>query len=204
MMTSPITLRWLGQVDYDACWQAMRQFTDQRNEQTPDEIWLLEHSPVFTQGQNGKNEHILDTGSIPVVKTDRGGQVTYHGPGQLIVYTLIDLRRRQLTIRAFVSLLEQAVIALLANDGIEAVSKCHAPGVYVGEKKICSLGLRVRHGCTYHGLAFNIDMDLAPFTRIHPCGFHHLQMTQYADYIKPSGLQEIGHKLADYLLPKLT
>ncbi|MDX1901735.1 MAG: lipoyl(octanoyl) transferase LipB [Gammaproteobacteria bacterium] len=178
-----LILRHLGLQEYDFCWQAMKHFTDKRNEHTPDEIWFLEHPPVFTQGQNGKPEHILNTGDIPVVQTDRGGQVTYHGPGQLVVYTLIDLRRRKLNVREMVSLLENAVIQCLAQYNISAIAKCKAPGVYINDKKIASVGLRIRRGCSYHGLAFNIAMKTEPFTRINPCGFEALEITQLQEHV---------------------
>lgn len=201
--TNTVTIRWLGQKDYEACWQAMQQFTNQRNEETIDEIWLLEHHPVFTQGQNGKAEHILNPGNIPIVQTDRGGQVTYHGPGQLMVYTLVDLKRKQLNVRELVSLLEQSIIDLLAEYGIKAHAKREAPGVYVDEKKICSIGLRIRRGCSYHGIAFNVSLDLEPFTRINPCGFAELKMTQFAALGGLKGTLETGNKLVNYLVKSL-
>jgi lipoyl(octanoyl) transferase len=181
----------------------MQQFTHHRHEQSIDEIWLLEHHPIFTQGQNGKAEHVLDSGDIPVVKTDRGGQVTYHGPGQLIVYTLIDLQRKKLHVRQLVTLLEQSVIGLLADYGAPAYAKREAPGVYVAGKKICSIGLRIRRGCAYHGIAFNVAMDLAPFARINPCGFTALEMTQFSALGGLNGTLETGHKLTNYLVKKL-
>ena len=168
----------LGQQPYQQTWERMVTFTNQRDEQTTDEIWLLEHPPVFTQGQAGKPEHIIDLGDIPLVQSDRGGQITYHGPGQLVVYYLLDLKRRNIGIRTLVSQIENSVINLLKSYDVRAESKCDAPGVYVNGDKIASIGLRVRKGCTYHGLAFNIDMDLSPFSRINPCGFQQLQMTQ--------------------------
>lgn len=198
-----INIRYLGFQDYLSCWQAMRDFTDQRQEHTPDEIWLLEHSPVFTQGQNGKPEHLLNPGSIPVVPIDRGGQITYHGPGQLIAYTLIDIKRKKLNIREFVTLLEKSVIALLSEYHISAVAKCAAPGVYVDNKKICSIGLRVRRGCAYHGLALNVSMDLAPFSQINPCGFRELKMTQIADLGKADSIVDTGTKLSHFLTQHL-
>lgn len=203
MTAQTINIRWLGKQDYLSCWQAMKDFTNQRNSETPDEIWLLEHHPVFTQGQNGKAEHILNAGTIPVIQTDRGGQVTYHGPGQLMVYTLIDLKRKHLNVREFVTLLENAVIAILAEYNIHAAAKLEAPGVYVDGKKICSIGLRIRRGCSYHGIAFNICMDLAPFSQINPCGFTALEMTQFSTLGGSDNTQEIGLKLATYLTKKL-
>lgn len=198
-----VTIRWLGQQDYLACWRAMQQFTTQRNEDTIDEIWLLEHYPVFTQGQNGKAEHILNPGDIPIMQTDRGGQVTYHGPGQLMVYTLIDLKRKQMTIRQFVTLLEESIIHLLAEYKINAYAKREAPGVYIDEKKIGSIGLRVRRGCAYHGIAFNVSLNLEPFTRINPCGFKKLQMTQFSALGGPSETLQTGRKLVNYLMQSL-
>ncbi len=203
----PIYIHWFDSYqEYVTCWQAMQHFTNTRDENTPDEIWLLEHQPVFTQGQNGKQEHVLQPDNIPVIQTDRGGQITYHGPGQLIMYTLIDLKRRKLTIRAFVNLLEQTVIDLLAQGGVPAVAKCDAPGVYVADKKICSIGLRVRRGCSYHGIALNVALDLEPFNRIHPCGFAGLKMTQMTELYPSSSalsLSDVGNQLANLLVKKL-
>jgi len=199
MIVDSVIIRWLGQQDYSACWQTMQAFTRSRQEETIDEIWLLEHPPVFTQGQNGKAEHILNPGKIPVVQTDRGGQVTYHGPGQLMVYALIDLQRKKFNVRQLVTLLEQAVIDLLAEYAICAYAKRDAPGVYVDEKKICSIGLRIRRGCSYHGIAFNICMDLTPFTQINPCGFTTLKMTQFADLNGLNKPLEAGQKLIPHL-----
>jgi lipoyl(octanoyl) transferase len=173
-------VRQLGRVGYEATWRAMQAFTDARDGTTPDELWFLEHDPVFTQGLNGKAEHLLATGDIPVVGIDRGGQVTYHGPGQLVMYSLIDLRRRGMGVRELVVALEDAVVALAASHGIRSAGKREAPGVYVGARKLASIGLRVRRGCSYHGLALNVDMDLEPFGRINPCGMAGLAMTQLA------------------------
>ncbi|SRR5579883_929871 len=198
-----VFVRWLGRQNYLHSWQAMQQFTQQRTEHTLDEVWLLEHEPVFTQGQNGKAEHILTPGSIPVIQTDRGGQVTYHGPGQLMVYVLIDLKRKKLTVRDLVTRLEQSIIDLLAANDIIAQAKREAPGVYVDGKKICSLGLRIRKGCSYHGLAFNVDMDLTPFSQINPCGFSGLQMVQLAELVKVDSVFETGSKLVNYLMKNL-
>lgn len=173
-------VRQLGRVGYERTWRAMQAFTDARNDGTPDELWLLEHDPVFTQGLNGKAEHLLAPGDIPVVGIDRGGQVTYHGPGQLVMYALVDLRRRGIGIRELVVALENSAIALAARHGIRASGRREAPGVYVGPRKLASIGLRVRRGCSYHGLALNVDMDLEPFSRINPCGMAGLAMTQLA------------------------
>lgn len=177
-ITHPLIVRSLGRCDYQETWQCMMAFTDARQADTPDELWLLEHPPVFTQGLAGKAEHLLNPGDIPVIQTDRGGQVTYHGPGQLVAYFLFDLRRLNMGIRNMVRLLEQTIVAVLAEYGVTAAGRDDAPGVYVNNAKICSIGLRVRKGCTYHGIAFNIDMDLSPFLRINPCGFKQLQMVQ--------------------------
>ena len=158
-------------------------FTDRRDDTTPDEIWLVEHLPVFTQGQAGKAEHLLMTGDIPVIQSDRGGQVTYHGPGQQVMYVLLNLKRRKLGVRELVTLLEQTVVNTLAEYDIDAHPRADAPGVYVGEMKICSLGLRIRKGCSFHGLALNINMDLAPFQRINPCGYAGMEMTQMRQWV---------------------
>ncbi len=198
-----VIVRLLGQQDYQACWDAMRQFTQTRNEFTPDEIWLCEHNPVFTQGQNGKPEHLLDPGNIPVIQVDRGGQITYHGPGQLMAYTLVDLRRKKLNVREMVNVLENAVIQLLSDYQITAHAKREAPGVYVENKKICSVGLRIRRGAAYHGLALNVRMDLEPFLRINPCGYTQLEMTQIADFQPEIEIKAIEDKLIDYLISNL-
>jgi lipoyl(octanoyl) transferase len=170
-------VRRLGRAGYAPTWRAMQAFTDGRDEATPDELWFLEHEPVFTQGLNGRAEHVLAPGDIPVVGIDRGGQVTYHGPGQLVMYALVDLRRLRIGVRELVMALENAVVALAAQHGIAAAGRREAPGVYVGERKLASIGLRVRRGCSYHGLALNVDMDLEPFGRINPCGMAGLAMT---------------------------
>lgn len=196
-------VRPLKYSDYLPIWQAMREFTDQRTATTPDEIWLVEHPPVYTLGQNGKQEHILNPGDIPVIPVDRGGQVTYHGPGQLMVYTLIDLRRRNMGVRDLVCSLEKAVIHMLGDYKILANAKREAPGVYVNEAKICSLGLRVRRGCSYHGLALNVNMDLAPFAGINPCGYRNLTMTQISALGGSGDLDEVAGKLTAYLMKEL-
>ena len=196
--------RDLGRVEYEPTWRRMQAFTQERDANTPDEIWFLEHPPVFTLGLNGKPEHVLAAGDIPVINIDRGGQVTYHGPGQLVVYPLIDLKRRKLGIRALVEALENAVIDTLADFDIEAVSRRDAPGVYTPEgAKIAALGLRVRRNCTYHGLAFNIGMDLEPFQRINPCGYAGMQVTQVADLKGPSDLDRVADTLKPHLLKRL-
>ncbi|CAH5614883.1 Octanoyltransferase, partial [Enterobacter cloacae] len=178
-----ILVRHLGLQPYEPVSQAMHDFTDRRDDTTPDEIWLVEHLPVFTQGQAGKAEHLLMTGDIPVIQSDRGGQVTYHGPGQQVMYVLLNLKRRKLGVRELVTLLEQTVVNTLAEYDIDAHPRADAPGVYVGEMKICSLGLRIRKGCSFHGLALNINMDLAPFQRINPCGYAGMEMTQMRQWV---------------------
>lgn len=189
--------------DYMTAWDAMRSFTDDRTPETPDEVWLIEHPPVYTLGQNGKPEHILNPGNIPVIHVDRGGQVTYHGPGQLMLYALIDLRRKKIGVRDLVTALEQSVIAMLSEYGITANAKPDAPGVYVNGAKICSLGLRVRRGCSYHGLALNVAMDLKPFAGINPCGYTNLTMTQISQCGGPSDLAVVADVLVRYLAETL-
>lgn len=197
-------MRQLGLQDYRPVWQSMTDFTNQRTPETPDELWLVEHPPVFTQGQAGKPEHLLLPGDIPVIQTDRGGQVTYHGPGQLVAYPLLDLRRLKLGVRDLVSAIEQAIVATLAVYGIEAYPKPDAPGVYVAGDKIASLGLRVRRGCSFHGLALNVDMDLEPFQRINPCGYEGLAMTQMRDLLpEPPVLAEVQDQLVMQFARKL-
>ncbi len=182
-MLRPCTLRrWPGLQPYEPVWQAMRDFTDQRDEHTRDACWLVEHEPVFTLGQAGRAEHVLDAGDIPLVHCDRGGQVTYHGPGQVVIYPLLQLKRLKLGVKAMVHGLEQAVIDYLARLDIVAERRAGAPGVYVDGAKIAALGLRVRRGCSYHGLAFNHQMDLSPFQRIHPCGYAGLEVTQLSRF----------------------
>lgn len=183
MYQDKILVRHLGLQPYEPISQAMHDFTDRRDDTTPDEIWLVEHLPVFTQGQAGKAEHLLMTGDIPVIQSDRGGQVTYHGPGQQVMYVLLNLKRRKLGVRELVTLLEQTVVNTLAEYDIDAHPRADAPGVYVGEMKICSLGLRIRKGCSFHGLALNINMDLAPFQRINPCGYAGMEMTQMRQWV---------------------
>jgi len=190
-------LRELGLVDYSATLIAMRQLTDSRDADSPDELWLLQHPPVFTQGQAGKAEHVLAPGAIPVIQVDRGGQVTYHGPGQWVLYLMVDLRRQQLGVRDLVNLIERSVVQLLQEYAISAVNKPDAPGVYVAGEKIASLGLRVRRGCSYHGLALNVDMDLEPFERINPCGYAGLHVTSMARLLPDVHLEPdlIGRRL---------
>ena len=194
----------LGLADYAPVFEAMKAFNDTRNEATEDELWVVEHPPVFTQGLAGKPEHLLIRDDIPVVQIDRGGQITYHGPGQLVVYTLIDVKRRQTSVRHIVSALENSIIATLAEYGIAAAADPERPGVYVGAKKIASLGLRIKNGAVYHGLALNIDMDLSPFTHINPCGYAGMEMTQMADLLSPCpGLAEVAAKLTGHLNTQL-
>jgi lipoyl(octanoyl) transferase len=177
----PITIRNLGIQPYESTWQDMQRFTQNRAPNSADEIWITEHPPVYTLGLNGKREHLLNTGAIAVIQSDRGGQVTYHGPGQLVVYTLIDIKRRNLGVRQLVTTLEQAMIFALAQHGISAVARADAPGVYVNGKKIGSIGLRVKRNCSYHGLSINNHMDLRPFDHINTCGYSGLEVTQLAD-----------------------
>ena len=194
----------LGLADYAPVFEAMKAFNDTRNEATEDELWVVEHPPVFTQGLAGKPEHLLIRDDSPVVQIDRGGQITYHGPGQLVVYTLIDFKRRQTSVRHIVSALENSIIATLAEYGIAAAADPARPGVYVGAKKIASLGLRIKNGAVYHGLALNIDMDLSPFTHINPCGYAGMEMTQMADLLSPCpGLAEVAAKLTGHLNTQL-
>lgn len=184
-------VRQLGLRDYASVWDAMKTFTQERGADTPDELWVLQHPPVFTQGQAGKAEHILDPHDIPVVSTDRGGQVTYHGPGQLIVYALIDVRRRGFGVRSLVDLIEQSLLEVLASFQITGQLRKGAPGVYVNDKKIAALGLRIRNGCSMHGLSFNIAMDLLPFTWINPCGYAGLEATQLSDLLSAEQIDNL-------------
>ena len=202
MQKPPLIVRQLGLQDYQEIWHKMQGFTDNRNVETIDEVWLVEHYPVFTQGQAGKPEHLLQSGAIPLVQSDRGGQITYHGPGQQVMYVLIDIRRHQnLNVRQLVTALEQSVVRTLADYAIEGYSKVDAPGVYIDGKKICSLGLRIRKGCSFHGLAFNINMDLQPFHYINPCGYAGLEMCQLADFIgrEEAVLDKVSPKLVNHL-----
>lgn len=199
-MTTRLIIQHKGLCDYKNSWEAMKAFTDQRDAHTLDELWLLQHPPVFTQGQAGKAEHIRDAHTIPIVQSDRGGQVTYHGPGQLVAYLLADLRRLKLSPRQLVSRLENSVIELLADLHLKAHSRCEAPGVYVDEAKIASIGLRVRKGCSYHGLALNVDMDLTPFSYINPCGYHNLAITQLRDLKPELEFSQIEKDIIPYIL----
>ena len=199
-MQPPLIIKDLGRQDYQTVWQAMQSFTDTRTADYADEIWLVEHNPVFTQGQAGKPEHLINSHQIPVVQSDRGGQITYHGPGQQIAYILLNLRRNQLSVRELVSHLENAVIQTLAQLGIEAYAKPDAPGVYINQKKICSLGLRIRRGCSFHGLALNVDMDLTPFQFINPCGYAGMEMTQVCDFTPKTTMTNVQTILINQLI----
>jgi lipoyl(octanoyl) transferase len=196
-------IRHLGRIDYQSTWQRMQQFTDTRTALTADELWFLEHPPVFTLGMAGRREHLLAPGAIPIVHTDRGGQVTYHGPGQLVVYALIDLRRAQLGVRDLITGLEQAVVRYAAELGVTATAKREAPGVYVGGRKLASVGIRIRRHASYHGLALNVDMDLKPFGRINPCGYEGLAMTQLRALTNVADVQVAATGLTPHLLAAL-
>lgn len=198
-----IRVRNLGRVDYPPTYQAMQDFTAGRTSDTPDEIWIVEHPPVYTLGQAGKPEHVLRDIGIPLVQIDRGGQVTYHGPGQAVAYLLLDLPRLGIKVRELVSAIEQAVIDLLGELGVEAERRSGAPGVYVGPAKIAALGLRIRNGRSYHGVSLNVDMDLTPFAAINPCGYPGLQVTQTRDLNLPLTVDEAGERLAQHLLRQL-
>jgi lipoyl(octanoyl) transferase len=198
-----LQVRHLGERDYKSVWQDMQTFTDERTEDTDDEVWLVQHPPVFTLGKSGKREHLLDTGTIPVIHIDRGGQVTYHGPGQLIAYVMLDIGRMGLGIRELVSRLETSVINMLSEYGIEAVSRSDAPGVYVDGKKIAALGLRVRRGRCFHGLALNVEMDLEPFGRINPCGYAGLEVAQMADFVDVIDFENVTQRLLAHLKQQL-
>ncbi len=198
-----LIVRTLGLQDYIETWQAMKQFVDNRSGAALDEIWLLEHPPVYTQGLNGRAEHIIDPDGIPVVDSDRGGQATYHGPGQLIVYTMIDLQRKRLGIRRLVSTLEETAAGVLKQYGLAPRTRCDAPGVYIDDAKIASVGLRIRRGCSYHGLSINVCMDLSPFSGINPCGFSGLRMTQLSDLVGPIAVHEVSIPVIGQLMEVL-
>ncbi|MCL1035985.1 lipoyl(octanoyl) transferase LipB [Shewanella corallii] len=203
MHNDTLHVRHLGRQDYETVWHAMQHYTDNRDENSPDELWLVEHPPVFTQGQAGKAEHILNPGNIPVIQVDRGGQVTYHGPGQLVAYPLLDIKRRKVGVRQLVTEIEQSLVDLLKGYGIEAYAKADAPGVYVNERKIASLGLRIRKGCSFHGLALNVDMDLEPFLRINPCGYAGLEMVQCKALGGPQTVIQAGDDLVTTFTKRL-
>ncbi|MGL4475601.1 MAG: lipoyl(octanoyl) transferase LipB [Shewanella sp.] len=202
-LASCLHVRHLGNMDYQTVWHAMQHYTDHRTEHDQDELWLVEHPPVFTQGQAGKSEHILAPGDIPVIQVDRGGQVTYHGPGQLVAYPLLDLKRKKLGVRQLVTAIENSIIAMLTPYGIDAFAKADAPGVYVGAGKIASLGLRIRKGCSFHGLALNVNMDLAPFQRINPCGYAGMEMVQCQALAGPQSVEQAAAALTDTLSQQL-
>lgn len=203
MLADQLIVRDLGLLPYEPTWQQMQQFTNERDDQAIDEIWSLQHEPVFTQGQAGKEEHLLGTGDIPVVQVDRGGQVTYHGPGQAIVYLLLNLKRKKMGVRELVSIMEDAVVDTLKVYQIDAYAKPDAPGVYVDNSKIASLGLRVRRGCSFHGLALNLAMDLEPFLRINPCGYAGMAMTQLEALVEDLDQSEVTQTLLTQLITKL-
>ena len=198
-MSAPCIVRELGRQPYEPVWRAMQRFTDARTDATVDELWLVEHDPVFTLGQAGKDEHVLAPGDIPVVHVDRGGQVTYHGPGQIVAYPLFDLKRLKVGVRDYVCRIEQAMIDTLAEWNIHADRKDGAPGVYIDGAKVAALGLRVKNGCSYHGLSLNVDMDLTPFTWINPCGYSGLQTIQLKDFGVTEGPEEVATRLLGHL-----
>ncbi|MEC8208563.1 MAG: lipoyl(octanoyl) transferase LipB, partial [Pseudomonadota bacterium] len=203
MSERELIVRQLGRQRYMPIWQKMQSFTDTRDEHTADEIWLVEHEPVFTQGQAGKAEHLLNTGDIEVIQVDRGGQVTYHGPGQQMMYVLFNLRRLNIGVRELVTWLEECIIDTLKYYDIDAYAKADAPGVYVNDSKVASLGLRVRRGCSFHGLALNVSMDLSPFLRINPCGYAGMNMVQTTDLNGPQNLEQAGAGLVKHMIKKL-
>ena len=198
-----VVVKTLGRVDYEPTFQAMQDFTAARTAETPDELWIVEHPPVYTLGQAGKPEHVLEDIGIPVVRIDRGGQVTYHGPGQVVIYLLLDLQRLKIKVRELVTAIEQGVIDFLSAHGVAAERRTGAPGVYVGDAKIAALGLKIKNGCSYHGLSLNVDMDLYPFTAINPCGYAGLKVTQTRDLGIPLTAHEAGEQLSQHLLRQL-
>lgn len=198
-MSDRLYIRELRRAPYEGIWSDMKAFTDTRTEKTPDELWLVEHPPVFTLGQAGKEEHLLAPGNIPIIRTDRGGQVTYHGPGQLVAYLMFDIRRLGIHVRDLVSGIETAVIDLLREYGIEGQARRDAPGVYIEGRKIAALGLRVRRGCSYHGLSLNVDMDLEPFSRINPCGYQGLEVTRLIDLGVHEDLSQVASRLVNHV-----
>ncbi|MDX8378712.1 MAG: lipoyl(octanoyl) transferase LipB [Gallionella sp.] len=199
----PPLIHSLGLLAYQPTWEAMKRFTAERTDNTRDEIWLVQHPPTYTQGLAGLAEHLLQSSDIPIIKIDRGGQITYHGPGQIIAYLLLDLRRWKLNVRVLVNLMEQAVVDLLGKHGVAAKSREAAPGVYVGDAKIASLGLKIKQGCCYHGLALNVDMNLTPFNHINPCGYAGLRVTQCVELGITAGLEELQAELTQNLVHRL-
>ncbi len=204
-MSGPLTqIKCLGRSDYQETWDAMKDFTRRRDPETPDELWITEHAPIFTQGLNGRSEHLLDAADTPLVQVDRGGQITYHGPGQLVLYCLLDIARLNLGVKGLVARMENSVIDLLNEYQIVANTRPGAPGVYVDRAKIAALGLRIRKGCCYHGLSLNVEMDLEPFTRINPCGFQDLAVTQLREFGVTDSVAQVGYRLADILTGNLS
>jgi len=195
----PLMVRQLGRQPYEPTWRAMQNYTEQRDAQSIDELWVVEHPPVYTQGLSGKAEHVLNNNDIPVVNIDRGGQVTYHGPGQLVIYLLIDLKRQGWGVRHLVTTIEHAIIKLLADYGILAATRRNAPGVYINDAKIAALGLRIRRGCSYHGLSLNVNMDLTPFSGINPCGYPGMSVTQLSELGINASLDDVSKKLLEKL-----
>jgi lipoyl(octanoyl) transferase len=197
-------VRHLGEVDYQKTWQKMQHFANSRQQDTVDELWFLQHPPVYTLGKNAKTEHVLNPADIPVINSDRGGQVTYHGPGQIVVYTMLDLNRLQIGVRELVTVIEQSIIELLDSYGVNSSARRDAPGVYVNDAKIAALGLRVRKGCSFHGLALNVDMDLEPFSRINPCGYKGLEVTQLKNLVTELEIKGVVDNLQQILLNNLS
>ena len=197
-------VKHLGEVDYQKTWQKMQDFTSSRQQDTVDELWFLQHLPVYTLGKNGKAEHVLNPVDIPVINSDRGGQVTYHCPGQIVVYTLLDLNRLKIGVRELVTVIEQSIIELLASYSVNSTARRDAQGVYVNDAKIAALGLRVRKGCSFHGLALNVDMDLEPFSRINPCGYEGLEVTQLKNLVTDVGINDVVENLQHILLKNLS
>ena len=195
-----IVVHHLGKVSYNETWQKMQDFTNSRDQNTADELWFLQHPPVYTMGKNAKPEHLLAPDNIPIINADRGGQVTYHGPGQLVVYTLLDLKRLKIGVRELVTLIERTLVELLDGYGIDANARPEAPGVYANNAKIAALGLRIRKGCSFHGLALNVDMDLEPFSRINPCGYEGLEVTQLKNFIADIEIDEVVVNLQQRLM----
>ncbi|MBF38420.1 lipoyl(octanoyl) transferase LipB [Idiomarina sp. UBA4520] len=203
-MNDTLIIRNLGRQPYEPVWHAMQAFTDKRDETTADELWVVEHDPVFTQGQAGKEEHLLAPGNIPVIQVDRGGQVTYHGPGQVVIYFLLDIRRLKYGVRQLVNRIEQTVVDMLADYQVEAAARRDAPGVYVSGDKVCSLGLRIRKGCSFHGLALNVNMDMEPFARINPCGLTGIKMVQTKDMNGPQAFDEAANAIINHFTDALS
>ncbi len=203
-MNDTLIIRNLGTQPYEPVWHAMQAFTDKRDETTADELWVVEHDPVFTQGQAGKEEHLLAPGNIPVIQVDRGGQVTYHGPGQVVIYFLLDIRRLKYGVRQLVNRIEQTVVDMLADYQVEAAARRDAPGVYVSGDKVCSLGLRIRKGCSFHGLALNVNMDMEPFARINPCGLTGIKMVQTKDMNGPQTFDEAANAIINHFTDALS